>query len=137
MKINTPPGQGFFGTSYTSTHTQVNIQKTSIYTAPACTSLSLALLSTRSFADIHELFSCSSFNITSGWYSQAPCQADNRPSDFVRFPYIYQNFIGLLCVCQISLHLTELHRSTLCIPDFLTSNRTSLEYFMYTRFPYI
>ena len=36
---------------------------------------------------------------------------------YTRFPYVYQNFIG--------------------VPDFLTSNRTSSEYSMYTRFPYI
>ena len=51
--------------------------------------------------------------------------------------YIYQNFIGVLYVYQISLYLPELHRSTLYISDFLISTRTSSEYFMYTRYPYI
>ena len=136
--------RNFWNYVYKYTYT-VNIQKNSIYTAPACISLppdsiiSQVLFSPYCTAPLIYLRADISNFLSDRWLS-------TRFSDIYQtleyltstgLLYIYQNFIRVFYVYQISLHLLELHWSTLCLPDFLTSIRTSLEYFMFTRFPYI
>ena len=118
----------FWNYVYKYTYT-VNIQKTQ-YTLRQLVSLSRqTLLSARSFL---QSLLYSSFGISSGWCFKLPI---GSMAVFQNFWYLPDAWV--LGFYRITLHLSELHWSIICFPDFLTSIRTSLEYFMFTRFPYI
>ena len=154
--------------NYVYKYTQkVNIQKTLVFSAPACTFPPglitdqvlfwyprVIVVQLLSYLESYVFFQAACINHFTGVldfyqkYHRSTWFLPEMSSEYL-ISISLQNSVEY----RISLHLPELHRSTLCIPDFLhlpelhwstlcisdflISTRTSSEYFMYTRFPYV
>ena len=126
MKFNILPGQGLFGTAYTSTHTHVNLQKTfHIHCANLAFLLLLVLdYQPGPFSSIQSLLLYSSFTFIIRIIPSCPVSFRVlRPvyhDPDIRFSCIYQIPDFLVSTRFLINYLLDFYQIFLYLPDFST-----------------